>query len=681
MRIKNLLHSDQEISISWIVLALSALVLTLLLLFPHAVQITALRPHYLPVHTILEIIGILTCFAAFVLSWATAQTARATSILFLGLTSFAVGWLDIAHTLSFAGMPDFVTPSGPDKAIYFWIASRLTDAAAFLFVALTVLRPVNVARWRTPLFWGLTLWATFWFVLVLGFQQILPPMFVPGLGLTPLKVFLEWSTLVISAAAGAVFVVHALNVQRRSGALEAASLHSLACAALMFAFSGVFFTAYRDVDDLYNLMGHVYKAIAYGFVYRALFIECVFQPYEKIQRLATEAAAANDAKSRFLANVSHEFRTPLGIISGYAELLVNSKPLDKEGKDWSETIRKQSDQLRVLIDDLLDLSKAESESLTVQWHLIPLEAFVKEVMDPFKLLTSKKGLKMQLVCETDLPARFATDPHRLRQILVNLLGNAVKYTSEGEIEIALRSVSNEDVEISITDTGVGIDSHRVDDLFRPFSQIDDSISRRVGGTGLGLALSKRLASLLGGDLRLDRSALGKGSTFTLALANHEHHLPPTPDLSLRTATSSVEDPPDFQGRKILAVEDSPENQFLLKRYLSLTGAEVAVAGQGEEALEAVLKTSFDLILMDIQMPVMDGFEATLKIREHQWPGPILALTAHTHRGERERALRNGFNDYLIKPISKEQLWNAILRHLPSGSVDQSAEKIDTRSSR
>lgn len=630
---------------------------------PPSDWVSNITGHYLPIHVLLEFMGILVSFAVFTVGWATYQNVRSADILVLSICCFIVGWLDLGHTLSFTGMPDFVTPSGPDKAIWFWLSSRVTSAVGFLFVAISNPRESKIHAVRTPLMIFAVLWTALWYYLILFEPERLPRMFIPGQGLTPLKVFLEWSTVMISLVAGALFF-------RRGVRRDVLSFHWMGCACLLFAMSGFFFTMYRDFDDLYNFSGHIYKAVAFLLVYRAVFVECISTPYLEARRLAVEASQASISKSRFLANVSHEFRTPLGVISGFSDLLLQSKSLDGENRQWAETISRNSAQLRVLIDDLLDLAKAENERVSIELSDFSAVEVVEDVINSLKLQAERKGVKLIFHSEILRAHAIRSDRVRFRQVLLNVVGNALKFTSKGEVRVTMSRPGGDVIQVEIQDSGIGISAQEAERLFRPFAQADDPSKRRFGGTGLGLALSKKLSLLLGGDLVLMWSEPGQGSLFRLTVLDQKN-------VSVKerrevSSTPALKGGVDLTGVQILAAEDSHDNQSLLALYLKPTNATLTFANNGVEAVKTAQRGHFDLILMDIQMPEMDGFEAVQKLRQENWKGPILALTAHAHQPERERALQGGFDGYLVKPLSREMLWGALKNALnESGRLPKS----------
>ena len=634
--------------------------------FPADSWVSGVTKNYLPIHVVLEFIGILVSFGITTVGFATYQNARSNDILILCAASFACAWLDMAHTLSFTGMPDFFGPSEPDKAIYFWLVSRYTGALCFLYIALSHARKSRAPHLQRSVLLIASAWVLFSSWIVLYERADLPVMFVPGMGLTSLKIAFEWGAVLISALASAIFFQRAQKKQN-------ISFSWMGCACAVYAMCGYFFTLYQDFDDLYNFVGHIYKAIAFAVMYRAVFVECVSRPYEDVQRLAIEAASANASKSRFLANVSHEFRTPLGVISGFADLILstpeNLEQLGADQRRWTEMIERNARQLNLLIDDLLDLAKAETEKVSLSWSRFDLNALVHDVVMGLEPKAREKAVKLQTHALDDRARWVVSDEMRIRQIVTNILANAVKFTSEGQITITAKRIDGavKKIVLEFQDTGIGISDEDAQKLFQPFSQVDNPLRRRFGGTGLGLAISKNLAHLLGGDLRLEKSIPEIGSLFSFSFRDSVEKavVPITPPMQaepvLRPAPPAA---PKFDRAKILIAEDSPDNRVLLQHYLTPTHAQFEFAHNGREALELSRSGKYDLILMDIQMPEMDGFEATANLREEEWRGPIIALTAHALQPERERALSGGFDDYLVKPISRKTLWKALEEHLP-----------------
>lgn len=361
------------------------------------------------------------------------------------------------------------------------------------------------------------------------------------------------------------------------------------------------------------------------------------------------AEASNRAKTAFLANMSHEIRTPLGAVVGFSELLASENITAQEKEDYLRTIHKNSETLTNVINDILDLSKIESEKIQLDIVSVNVQELLSDVTMPLRKLAEQKGLKFELTIRGDFPPVIRTDPFRLKQILTNLLGNAIKFTQTGSVSLVVQGRKNL-LEFTVTDTGIGINEEQAQQLFQPFSQADSSLVRKYGGTGLGLVLSRKLAQLLGGTVTLSSPGEGQGSTFTATIemiAAPEEYLPE----KTRNNISSYR----LENLEILLVEDSPDNQILVKKFLSVVGANVTVVSDGEAAIDQTKKHVYDVILMDLQMPKMDGFKATRILRSQGIKTPIIALTAHAMKDERTRCLQSGFDEHIAKPIDRDLL--------------------------
>jgi len=381
---------------------------------------------------------------------------------------------------------------------------------------------------------------------------------------------------------------------------------------------------------------------------------------QKLREATAKAEAANQAKSDFLANMSHEIRTPLNAIIGLSELL-EADPGGPDAREYLETIRSSSDSLLALISDILDFSKIEAGQLTLESAAVDVRACLETCRKTVSMLAEKKGLRLAVGIDPRAPEAFLGDTHRLRQVLLNLAMNAVKFTESGEVVLGVSVEEGPAPRISFTvrDTGIGIAPEQQAKLFQSFSQIDSSASRRYGGTGLGLAISQRIVELMGGKIQLC-SMPGFGSTFRFSIPLRALERPQPKPASAPTAVDS-----SLGARcplRILIAEDNPVNQRLVVMMLRSIGYEASLAGDGAEALAAVAREPFDLVLMDIQMPVMDGLEASRKICEAYPEGKrphIIALTANALAGDKDLCLQAGMHDYLTKPIRIKSLADAI----------------------
>ncbi|HMN41465.1 MAG TPA: ATP-binding protein [Phycisphaerales bacterium] len=389
---------------------------------------------------------------------------------------------------------------------------------------------------------------------------------------------------------------------------------------------------------------------------------------EVARRLAAQAERASHAKSEFLASMSHEIRTPLTAILGYADLLLDPALTERERREHALTIRRNGEHLLSIINGVLDLSKIEAGRMTIEALPTCPRRVLEEVCSLMSVRAAAKGITLRAEVVGSLPARVRTDPTRLRQILLNITGNAIKFTQRGGVTMraSFQPTPTPILCFDVIDTGIGLRPEEIPRLFQAFAQADASTSRRFGGTGLGLSISRQIAGMLGGDITV-ASEHGQGSVFTVTLAadvvagfsEHAdelvvprgHAAPPG-----RTA--------GLAGTRVLVVEDGPDNQRLISHHLRKAGAAVELAENGAVGLARVLDAAappIDLILMDMQMPEMDGYEATRRLRAAGWCGPIVALTAHAMDGDRVGCMNAGCNDFLTKPIDREGLVDACAR--------------------
>ena len=402
------------------------------------------------------------------------------------------------------------------------------------------------------------------------------------------------------------------------------------------------------------------------------------EQWEEAQRelkLAKEVAeAANRFKSMFFANISHEIRTPLTAINGFAELLLNPERTREERLADARVIRRNGEHLLTLINDILDLSKIEAGKMSVERILCSPAAVVGEVCSMLRVRAAEKGLKLDVDFVGPIPKQIKTDPTRLRQVLINLIANAIKFTREGGVRLAVsiqptfRS-TNPLLEVKIVDTGIGISREQQASLFQPFVQGDAAITRQYGGSGLGLAISQHFARALGGDIALT-SEPGRGSTFTVTVgagilseAEVDEHPEQASDPQENFAGPRVR----IKG-SVLVAEDGIDNQALIATKLRETGLTVEIVSNGQLACERALAAAgigrpFDLILMDVSMPVMDGYTATLHLRGKGYRGPVIALTANAMERDRSKCLGAGCNDFVTKPIQMKKLFKAMGRYL------------------
>jgi len=385
-----------------------------------------------------------------------------------------------------------------------------------------------------------------------------------------------------------------------------------------------------------------------------------------------EAEAASRAKSSFLANMSHEIRTPLTSIIGFAELLLDPKGSAVEKTDGATTIIRNGRHLLTVINDILDLSKIETRQLETERIEVRLPELLSDIEALSAAHAKAKSLKFNIAHHLPLPPALSTDPVRLKQILLNFCSNAIKFSSRGEVRIDVHhDAARLRLRFDVSDTGIGINEQQIERLFKPFAQADVSTTRQFGGTGLGLYISKQLADLLDAEITVN-STPGKGSCFSLSVpvnrvAKPLEMLNDSRDFEAfhRPAfeITSIE-VPALCGRVLLA-EDGIDNQRLLSTYLRQAGMTVDVAGNGKEAVAQALSNDYALVLMDIQMPQMDGIEATLYLRANGYQGPIVALTANVMQSDVARYRQCGCDDVLAKPVDRRRFYNVLQRFVES----------------
>jgi PAS domain S-box-containing protein len=388
---------------------------------------------------------------------------------------------------------------------------------------------------------------------------------------------------------------------------------------------------------------------------------CVSKDVTALKQAESEAQAASRSKSAFLANMSHEIRTPMNGILGMAQLGYRQSAGRLQAQATFAQILDSGKLLLTILNDILDFSKIEAGALSIESVPLDLRRIIDNAQYPFREMAAAKAIQLSCTLDADIPAAMRGDPVRIAQIILNLLSNALKFTEAGSVALAA-SRQGGDVRISVRDTGIGMDSHQLAHLFTPFRQGDSSTTRRFGGTGLGLTISRQLARLMGGDLHVD-SVQGLGSHFVLTLPCH-----PCDDAPLRPAAAPAPGGTvaRLQGMRVLVAEDNAVNQLVIQDVLQMEGASVTVAANGQLAVAAIARdpAAFDLVLMDLQMPVMDGLDATRALARVAPGLPVLGQTAHAMPEERSACLQAGMVATITKPIDLEDLVATIRQHLP-----------------
>ncbi|MCG8311880.1 MAG: ATP-binding protein, partial [Pseudomonadales bacterium] len=401
---------------------------------------------------------------------------------------------------------------------------------------------------------------------------------------------------------------------------------------------------------------------------------------DQINEINQALESALKSRSEFLANMSHEIRTPMNGILGMLEL-IDDKKLDELERNYIETARRSGKTLLELINEILDLSKIEADKLELESEPVFLQELLSDLQHLYSHQLKERGIALNIKWDRRLPVGIMGDRTRLWQILTNLTSNGIKFTHDGAVTLAMEKCAESHVRVSVSDTGIGIPEDKQAQIFESFTQADGSTTRQYGGTGLGLTISRKLIEKMGGELKVT-SELGKGSTFhfTMPYVAADNLEQPAAEVCQSTAVDGC-----FGELKVLVVEDNIVNQKVAQGMLRKIGiGDVHVCENGVDAIVAIDRERFDVVLMDVQMPLMDGYETTRKLREQEQlvqrePQLIIAMTANSMEGDRKRCLDAGMNDYVAKPIQTDALKNVLLRNLKTSSDNAAINRTNTKS--
>jgi len=627
---------------------------------------------YLLFHNIAEIFSIIVACSMFMIAWNSQKYIKNSYLIFIAIAYLFIAGLDLLHTLSYKGMNIFL-----DYDYYanqLWIAARYMESIT-LFIAFYY---VGKKKFVYPA-WIFLFYSMITTLLVLSifYWKTFPVCFVDGQGLTPFKKYSEYVICVIIAMDLFLLMRNQVHFDRSVFQLLTWSMISTIIAELAFTF-------YISNYGISNLVGHYFKIFSFYFIYRAIIVTGIQNPYDTIfreltlkeQRLqkAREAAdRANQAKSEFIAKMNHELRTPLNGILGYAQILKRDRQMSSSQKSGISVIERSGKHLLGLINDILDLSKFEAKQATSNNTHFHFKSTMIDIANMLRIKAQTKKIAFQTHFDPHLPDAVFADEKRISQIVINFLGNAIKFTEQGHVLFKVELSENQSesdtdtvsLRFTIADTGVGIADEDITEIFSPFKQVGEQ-SRFTEGTGLGLYISKELLHQMGSEIHV-KSKKGEGTTFWFELLLNRSH---EKDIVLKQSDRAVsgyidQDTQEPKIIRILVVDDRWENRVVLSDYLFSLGFEVIEAINGKEAFEKYKTDPADIILIDVFMPVMDGFEAALEIRkfEKQSPPKIVLVSASPINISSDDLKARGIDAFIEKPIDFNILLDTLAKLL------------------
>lgn|GEM_PF-837864 len=652
--------------------------------FPERLYFVMEKTNYLAFHNVAEFFSVVVSFSIFGVGWYTYDQSKNRHALFLSAVFFGMGLIDFSHALTYSGMPDFITPNILTKASQCWIAARMFMAVGFLASAFVYPKSDSPYLSKSILMFVNLGIAFFLIASIIFFPDYVPVTVIQGVGVTPFKSNSEYVIILLLCLSIAIY-------WRRIIKTENQQLSYFMIAFVILIFSEGVFAHYKSVFDSYNVIGHIYKIIAFLLIYKGLFTSEVNIPYVALEATNEEltayrnhlellveertaeleqakniAESANKTKSVFLANMSHELRTPLNAILGFSKRLRSDANISSDQAEDLSIIVRSGEHLLGLINNILDISKIEAGKIDLEESSHDLQYLLYEIQSLLNVQAVEKSLYFNLALSPELPRYVIVDAGKLRQVITNLVGNAIKFTQQGGVTLRAEKTNRETeqgvwLRFAVEDTGAGISEENCQRIFSPFVQLGQQAPVEAG-TGLGLAISRQFVELMHGKLDV-RSEVGKGSVFYFEIpVTLSTDSGITVEQNHGKVIGLVEGQPNY---RLLVVEDQFENRLLLHKILEPLGFELRDAFNGKEAVMQYEIWKPDLIFMDMRMPVMDGLEATRCIRasENGSKVKIVALTAHALENERVEILNAGCDDLIRKPYRESELFEALTKYL------------------